>query len=104
MPAFSFKVVDQIPAHLLASGLNASWQLLPDFAAECVLFPHDLVGVLLEKAQNQHNYMVTSKLGRKAKPHSTGHVAFARCVFWQLHQIDVFSHLCVKSISLLILG
>lgn len=47
MPAFSFKVayVDQIPAHLPASGLTAAWQPLPGFAAECVLFPRDLVAV-----------------------------------------------------------
>lgn len=63
---------------------------------------------LLERVQDQHNYPATSRLARKAtsstKPHSTGQVAFARCIFWQLHQINLFSHLCVKSISSLILG
>jgi len=47
MPAFSFDVadVDQLPAHLPAGGLTAAWQLLPAFAVECMLFPHDLAAV-----------------------------------------------------------
>ena len=31
--------------------------------------------------------------------HSTCQVAFARCIFWQRHWINLFSHLCGKSIS-----
>lgn len=38
------------------------------------------------------------------KTHSTGQVAFARCTFWQLHQINLLSSLCVKSTSSLILA
>lgn len=38
------------------------------------------------------------------KSHSTGQVAFARCTFWQLHQINLLSSLCVKSTSSLILA
>lgn len=37
------------------------------------------------------------------KIHSTGQVALARWTFWQLHQINLFSSLCVKSTSSLIL-
>lgn len=38
------------------------------------------------------------------KTHSTGQVAFARCTFWQLHQINLLSSLRVKSTSSLILA
>lgn len=37
------------------------------------------------------------------KTNSMGQVAFARCTFWQLHQINLFLSLCVKSTSSLIL-
>lgn len=40
----------------------------------------------------------------RTKTHSTGQVAFARCTFWQLHQINLCSSLCVKSTSSLILA
>lgn len=47
----------------------------------------------LEKVQDQHNYMATSVTK-----------SFARCIFWQLHQIKLFSHILWNPSHLLFLG
>lgn len=39
-----------------------------------------------------------------SKTHSMGQVALARCTFWQLYHTNLFSSLCVKSTSSLILA